>query len=78
MITQFHTTWEEPFRDSLYVSLSVLPVGGESLRAELGVELAELLVGPEEEGGVFDALPLHLQDEVIANLLPRITLCYDV
>ena len=54
-----------------------LPVGGESLRAELGVELAELLVGPEEEGGVLDALPLHLQDEVIANLLPRITLCYD-
>ena len=53
-------------------------MGGESLCAELGVELAELLVGPEEEGGVLDALPLNLQDEVIANLLPRITLCYDV
>ena len=41
---------------------------GESLCAELGVELAELLVGPEEEGGVPDALALHLQDEDVVLL----------
>ena len=40
----------------------------QSLRAELGVELAELLVGPEEVGGVLDALPLDLQDEDVVLL----------
>ena len=48
--------------------VSILPVRRQSLCAELGVELAELLVGPEEVGGVLDALPLHLQDEDVVLL----------
>ena len=45
-----------------------LPVRRQSLGAEFGVELAELLVRPEEVGGVLDALPLHLQDEDVVLL----------
>ena len=56
-----------------FISFSVslilfLPVRRQSLGAEFGVELAELLVRPEEVGGVLDALPLHLQDEDVVLL----------
>ena len=51
----------------LFLSL-FLPVRRQSLRAELCVELAELLVRPEEVGGVLDALPLDLQDEDVVLL----------
>ena len=52
----------------LFLESVFLPVRRQSLRAELCVELAELLVRPEEVGGVLDALPLDLQDEDVVLL----------
>ena len=50
-----------------------MTLGERELVPELGIQLAELLVRPEEEGGVLHSLPLDLEDEDVV-LLRRVSL----
>ncbi len=52
----------------LYSSRSPVYLRVRELGAELGLQLAELLVGPEEEDGVGDARSAHAQYEHVVAL----------